>query len=50
MNQLEDPELMEAICEATSAGVPIDFIVRGFCCLPAWRDGTVIPGVFAPLR
>jgi polyphosphate kinase len=33
MNQLEDPELIEAICEAASAGVPIDFIIRGFCCL-----------------
>jgi polyphosphate kinase len=33
MNQLEDPELIEAICEAASAGVPIDLIIRGFCCL-----------------
>ena len=33
MNQLEDPELIEAICEAASAGVPIDFIIRGLCCL-----------------
>jgi polyphosphate kinase len=33
MNQLEDPELIEALCEAASAGVPIDLIVRGFCCL-----------------
>ncbi len=39
MNQLEDPELIEAICEAASAGVPIDFIIRGFCCL---RPG--VPG------
>ena len=33
MNQLEDPELIEALCEAVSAGVSIDLIVRGFCCL-----------------
>jgi polyphosphate kinase len=43
MNQLDDPELIETICEAASAGVPIDFIIRGFCCLrpgvPGRTDG-----------
>jgi polyphosphate kinase len=33
MNQLEDPDLIEALCDASQAGVPIDLIVRGFCCL-----------------
>lgn len=33
MNQLEDPEIIGALCEASRAGVPIDLIVRGFCCL-----------------
>ncbi len=33
MNQLEDPDMIEALCEASVAGVSIDLIVRGFCCL-----------------
>lgn len=33
MNQLEDPDMIEALCEASRAGVSIDLIIRGFCCL-----------------
>jgi polyphosphate kinase len=33
MNQLEDPEMIKALCDASAAGVPVDLIIRGFCCL-----------------
>jgi polyphosphate kinase len=33
LNQLEDAPICEALCEASNAGVPIDIIARGFCCL-----------------
>jgi polyphosphate kinase len=33
MNQLEDPAMIQALCDASAAGVSIDLIVRGFCCV-----------------
>jgi polyphosphate kinase len=45
MNQLEDPDIINALVEASKAGLPIDLIIRGFCCL---RPG--IPGITDNIR
>jgi polyphosphate kinase len=37
MNQVEDLDLARALSAASQAGVPIDLVVRGFCC--------IVPGV-----
>jgi len=51
-NNLEDKNIIEALYDASRAGVPIQLIVRGFCCLrpqvPGMSDNIAVTSLIGP--
>ncbi|HEX4523343.1 MAG TPA: polyphosphate kinase 1 [Casimicrobiaceae bacterium] len=49
LNQVDDLEITSALVAASRAGVKIDLIVRGFCCLragvPGWTDNVRVRSI-----
>lgn len=49
MNQVEDLDMARALSAASQAGVPVDLIVRGFCCLvagvPGWTENVRVRSI-----
>jgi polyphosphate kinase len=39
MNALTDPRIIKSLYEASQAGVRIDLIIRGICCLRSGLEG-----------
>jgi polyphosphate kinase len=49
MNQVQDAQMCQALSAASQAGVRVDLIVRGFCCLvpgvPGWTDNVHVRSI-----